>query len=85
MVVTLTGSLMVVPWVFLMVLSHMAKADGYMLRVFLICMGLAFCPSVLELSTFGFILLPFWVLSFVKSLVVTSRLVSVAVCYSLFR
>jgi len=51
---------------------------------FLICMGLAFCPSVLELSTFGFILLPFWVPSFVKSLVVTSRLVSVAVCYSLF-
>ena len=49
------------------------------------CMGLAFCPSVFEFSTFGFILLPFWVPSFVKSLVVTSRLVSVAVCYSLCR
>ena len=48
-----------------MVLSHMAKADGYMLRgFFLICMGLAFCPSFFELSTSGFILLPFWVLSF---------------------
>ena len=47
MVVTLTGSLMVVPWVFLMVLSHMAKADGYMLRVFfdLHRFGLlSFCP-----------------------------------------
>ena len=49
------------------------------------CMGLAFCPSVFEFSTFGFILLPFWVPSFVRSLVVTSRLVSVAVCCPLFR
>ena len=69
-----------------MVLSHMAKADGYMMGFFFgFCMGLAFCPSFFELSTSGFILLPFWVPSFVKSLVVTSRLVSVAVCYSLFR
>ena len=43
-----------------MVLSHMAKADGYMVRFFLeFCMGLAFCPSVFEFSSFGFILLPF--------------------------
>ena len=69
-----------------MVLLHMAKADGYMMGFSLgFCMGLAFCPSVFEFSTFGFILLPFWVPSFVRSLVVTSRLVSVAVCCPLFR
>ena len=36
---------------------------------FLISMGLAFCPSFFELSTSGFILLPFWVLSFCEVVV----------------
>ena len=84
MVVTLTGSLMVVPGVFD---GFVTYGQGRWLygEGFLFCMGLAFCPSVFEFSTFGFILLPFWVPSFVRSLVVTSRLVSVAVCCPLFR
>ena len=36
----------------------------YVAGLFLIGMGLAFCPSFFELSTSGFFLLPFWVLSF---------------------
>ena len=54
MVVTLTGSLMVVPWVFLMVLSHMAKADGYMLRVFFDLHGFGLLSFILRAFYFWF-------------------------------
>ena len=68
----------------LLVLSHMAKAGGYMSRgFFLISMGLAFCPSFFELSTSGFVLLPFWVLSFCE--VVVGDLEACFCCCALLR
>ena len=83
MVVTLTGSLMVVPWVFLMVLSHMAKADGYMLRGFFDLHGFGLLSFILRAFHLWFRSTSLFGCShFVKSLLVTSRLVSVAVLLS---
>ena len=44
---------------FYVFLLHMAKVDGYMVRFSRFCIGLAFCPSVFELSSFDFVLRPF--------------------------
>ena len=55
----------------------------YVAGFFLICMGLAFCPSFFELSTSGFILLPFWVLSFCE--VVVGDLEACFCCCALLR
>ena len=87
MVVTLTGSLMVVPGVFDGFIAYGQGRWLYGEGFFFLSFAWVW-PFVLLSSSFPLLVsfyFPFWVPSFVRSLVVTSRLVSVAVCCPLFR